>query len=197
MYKKQMKLQKVFCLISILSGAFMFVYALGIMTDLYDTLYSTMRNPYDLTQTSVPGSFVYYEMQGFNRTFLYLSIALILAACLLFITNTHVRRRYYIGNYIAVCLYSALSLITVIWAHFQILYYKSQFLKVDFAALKEHSELRSTYYTESTFWLDIHYLIFVIVLVAVALQIYNLVWKTNLMKEEARLLEGGAGKEMA
>ena len=66
MYKKQLKLQKILCLLAIGTSVIIFLYALGIMTDLYDTLYSTMRNPADLTQTDVPGSIVYYNMQGFN-----------------------------------------------------------------------------------------------------------------------------------
>ena len=54
MYKKQLKLQKILCLLAIGASVLIFLYALGIMTDLYDTLYSTMRNPADLTQTDVP-----------------------------------------------------------------------------------------------------------------------------------------------
>ena len=210
MYKKQMTFQKIVCLISLLAGALMFVYALGMMTDLYDALYSTMRNPYDLTQTSVPGSSLYYEMQGYEttadgfvqtnngfcRNFLHLSIAIILLGALLYVTNTHIRRKYYIGNYISVILYSVVSVITVIWAHLLLQGYRAKYLAIDFAALKEHAETRATYYTDSTFWFDIHYLVFAILLIAVALQIYNLILKTNLMKEEAKLL-AGAGRESA
>ena len=75
-----------------ISSVIVFLYALGIMTDLYDSLYSTMMNPADLTQTTVPGSIVYYNMQEFNSVFLKYSIGLILLACLLYITNTHIRR---------------------------------------------------------------------------------------------------------
>ena len=88
MYKKQLTLQKILCFLALVSSVVIFLYALGIMTDLYDTLYSTMRNPADLNQTDVPGSIVYYNMQGWNGYFLHWSIALILLACLLFITNT-------------------------------------------------------------------------------------------------------------
>ena len=98
MYKKQLKLQKILCFLALVSSVIIFLYALGIMTDLYDTLYSTMRNPADLNQTDVPGSIVYYNMQAWNSHFLHWSIGMILLACLLFITNTHIRRRYYIGN---------------------------------------------------------------------------------------------------
>ncbi len=96
MYKKQLTVQKILCIAAVIVSAVVFLYALGIMTDLYDALYDTMRNPNDVFQTDVPGSIVYYNMQDFNNYFLKYSIGLILLAVLLFITNTHVRRKYYI-----------------------------------------------------------------------------------------------------
>ena len=156
MYKKQMKCQKAVCLLCMISSVIVFLYALGIMTDLYDSLYSTMMNPADLTQTTVPGSIVYYNMQEFNSVFLKYSIGLILLACLLYITNTHIRRKYYIGNYIAAALFVIANVNIAIWAHQYIEVFKAQFLNVDFEALKKHAELWKTTYTESTFWFDIH-----------------------------------------
>jgi len=195
MYKKQMALQKLLCLLAICSGVLVFLYALGIMTDLYDTLYSTMMNAADLTQTDVPGSIVYYNMQQFNAVFLKYSIVLILLACLLFITNTQVRRRYYIGNYVAIGVFTLANLYVAVWAHGYIEIFKQQFLQVDFAALKTHAEMWKTAYTESTFWFDAHYFVFAVtILVSLAL-VANAVWKVRLMKEEARLIE--LGKEAA
>ena len=92
MYKKQMTAQKVICLLSIAVSVIVFLYSLGLMTDLYDSLYPTMMNPLDLTETDVPGSIIYYDMQDFNRALLKVSIGLILLSCLLFVTNTHSRR---------------------------------------------------------------------------------------------------------
>ena len=193
MYKKQMTLQKVVCLLCLISSVIIFFYALGIMTDLYDSLYSTMRNPNDLTKTDVPGSIVYYDMQDFNSLFLRLSIVLILLSCLLFITNTGTRRKYYSGNIISIALNVIANVALVIWAHTQIEAYKAQFLQVDFAALKEHAEMWNTMYTESTFWFDIHYAIFAFTLIVCVLLVVNCVWKMNLMKEEQQLLEAGKG----
>lgn len=195
MFKKQLTLQKIVCLLALVASALVFIYSLGIMTDLYDCLYSTMRDPNDVTQTSVPGSIVYYNMQGFNGSFMDISIGLILLACLLFITNTHSRRIYYVGNYIANVLFVAASAATAVWAHIQIEAYRAEFLQVDFAALKEHSELWKTAYTESTFWFDIHYGVFAVLLVACLLLIGNMIWKTKLVKEEKKLVE--TGKEVA
>ena len=44
MYKRQMKLQKILCLLAIAASALVFIYSLGLMTDLYDSLYGTMTD---------------------------------------------------------------------------------------------------------------------------------------------------------
>ena len=191
MYKKQMKCQKAVCLLCMISSVIVFLYALGIMTDLYDSLYSTMMNPADLTQTTVPGSIVYYNMQEFNSVFLKYSIGLILLACLLYITNTHIRRKYYIGNYAAAALFVIANVNIAIWAHQYIEIFKAQFLNVDFEALKKHAELWKTTYTESTFWFDIHTAVFAVALIASAALVGVVFWKVSLMKEEQKLIEAG------
>ena len=191
MYKKQMKCQKAVCLLCMISSVIVFLYALGIMTDLYDSLYSTMMNPADLTQTTVPGSIVYYNMQEFNSVFLKYSIGLILLACLLYITNTHIRRKYYIGNYVAAALFAIANVNIAVWAHQYIEIFKAQFLNVDFEALKKHAELWKTTYTESTFWFDIHAAVFALSLIASAALVGVVLWKVSLMKEEQKLIEAG------
>lgn len=191
MYKKQMTVQKIICMAAIIVSAIFFVYTLGIMTDLYDSLYDTMRNPRDWSQTDVSGSIVYYNMQAFNQRFLLLSIGQILLALLLFLTNTHRRRKYYIGNYISTGAFVAFGVYNAVFAHTYIEVFKAQFLQVDFAALKEHAEMWGTLYTESTFWFDLHYLVFGLLLLVCALLIANAVWKVLLMREESRLIQEG------
>jgi hypothetical protein len=191
MYKKQLTVQRILCLAAVIVSAVVFIYALGIMTDLYDALYDTMRNPNDVFQTDVPGSIVYYNMQAFNKVFLNYSIVLILISIVLFITNTHSRRRYYIGNYVATGLFAAAAVYLTVFAHSYIEIFKGQWKQVDFAALKAHSEMWGTLYTESTFWFDIHYLVFGLLLIVAGLLVYNAVWKYKLMKEEDRILEEG------
>lgn len=195
MYKKQLKLQKILCLLAIGTSVIIFLYALGIMTDLYDTLYSTMMNPADLTQTDVPGSIVYYNMQTFNAYFLKCSIVLILLGCLLFITNTHIRRRYYIGNYISIAAFVVANFYVAIESHGYIEAYKERFLRVDFEALRKHADLWKTAYTESTFWFDVHYAVFAFALLVSLALVACTVWKMSLMKEEAKLI--AKGKEAA
>lgn len=193
MYKKQMTFQRIVCFALLIGAALVFVYSLGIMTDLYDALYSTIRSANNLDRTTVTGSRVYYDMQGFNKTFTIVSIGMILVTLTLFITNTHSRRRYYIGNIISTFLVAGCNVAASIWAISQIMVYKAQFLQIDFEALKKHAESRKTLYTESTFWFDASYVVFGILLVLTVLLIINLVMKFTLMKAEKNLIGKGKG----
>ena len=204
MYKTQMKLQKILCLLAVIVAVILFLYALGIMTDLYDTLYTTLRirvvegedGGYSLnvTERSVPGAQVYTDMsKGLNEWLVVASIVYILLAVFLFVTNTNVRRRYYIGNYVAIGLFAVASFYIPIASHGVIEHFKAQWLKVDFAALKEYSETFSSAYTESTLWFDLHYAVFALMFLAAILLIACAVWKVMLMKEEAKLVAAGKG----
>ena len=203
MYKKQLKIQKIVCLLSLVVAVILFLYALGIMTDLYDSLYSALRirveedseaaNGYTITATerSVPGAMVYFNMQDFNKTFVSCSIVYIVLAALLYVTNTSTRRRYYISNYISIGLVAVASLAIPIYAHSQIEAYKAQFLQIDFAALKEYSNTFGTLYTESTMWFDLHYFVFALMILVGAALVGVCAWKVVLMREESRLVEEG------
>ena len=196
MYKKQMKLQKVVCLLVLVASVIVFLYSLGIMTDLYDALYTTISapdNPDNTRRNPVAGAFLYYDMQGFNRSFLHMGIALILVSLLLYLTNTHTRRRYYIGNVVAVAANAIAGVWVAVWAHAQIAVFRAKFLEIDFAALKEFAERRNSLYTESTFWFDAHWFVFAFVILANVLLIANLIWKFSLMKQEKNLVEAGKG----
>ena len=196
MYKKQLRFQKFACLFSIVAAAAYFVYSLGIVTDIYDSLYATMMNPNDLTQTSVPGSIIYYDMQPFNKSFVNASIVLILTAAFLFVSNTNIRRKYYISNYIATAVHAVATVGVAVWSHLQISAFKVQYLTtVDFEALKAFSALWGKPYIESTFWFDVHFFVSGLAIVSAAVLVYNAIWKTRMMREEAALLEGG--KEVA
>ena len=192
MYKKQLVFQKFACMFAVIAAAVSFVYSLGIITDIYDSLYSTMMDPNDLTQTFVPGSIIYYDMQGFNKAFMNVSIVLIGLACLLYLTNTQVRRKYYIGNYAAIGLYSVATVAVAVWSHIQIEAFKVQYLTtVDFEALKSFAEMWNKTYIESTFMLDLHYVVLAVAILSVAALIVNMVWKIQLMRAEDALLAGG------
>ena len=191
MYKKQMKMQRIACFLSIVASALVFIYALGIMTDLYDMLYTMVPVPDDPNSVKVAGAMIYYDMQGFNQQFLRAGIGLILVSCLLFITNTHSRRKYYIGNYVALCVNAVANVAVALWAHGQIVAFKDQYLStVDFEQL-EHRLSRAGTYTTSTFWFDVNTWVFAFALVVVVVLFVSAVWKLSLMKNERRLIEAG------
>ena len=134
-------------------------------------------------------------MQAFNSTFLRYSIILILLGCLLYITNTHIRRRYYIGNWFAILVFAGANCYVAYWAHQNIELFKAQFLQIDFEALKFHADLWGTAYTESTFWFDVHYGVFGFALLVSLLLIIHIIWKGILMRQEGKLI--AAGRAMA
>jgi len=191
MYKKQLIVQKIICFAALAVSALVFLYSLGLMTDLYDSLYFTMMDPTNPDDTWVPGSQIYYHMQPFNKTLLGYSIALILLACLLFITSTHSRRRYYIGNAVSTGVFTVAGVALSVWSHIQLEAYKAEFLKLDFDSLQFFSEMMETPYIDSTFWFDAHYAVFGLVLLACLLLVVNFIWKHGLMRAEKRLIEDG------
>ena len=188
-----MKIQKIVCFLVLAASVVVFLYSLGIMTDLYDSLYYTIPNKDNLDRSRVDGARVYYDMQPFNQQFLHFGIGLILCAVLLFLTNTNTRRRYYVSNIIAVVINAAVNVYVAVWAHAQILAFKAQFLQVDFEALKKFADRQHTLYTESRFWFDIHIAVFALAIIANVLLIANMIWKFQLMKQEKQLIEAGKG----
>lgn len=202
MYKKQMTAQKVICLLSIIASVITFIYALGLMTDLYDSLYPAMTiesmaqkqvhkgwpkgEPYPDT-----GFQLYYDMQPFNKALLLISIGLILCSCLLFITNTAVRRKYYVGNYVAVAVNVAANIAAAIWAHLQIQAFRAAYLAMDFQVLEWAMNRLKKPYSVSTFWFDAHWFVFALTILVSVLLIANVMWKRSLMNAEKALIEEG------
>lgn len=196
MYKKQLQFQKIICLLCVIAAAIMFVYSLGIMTEIYDGLYLATNPKKPTDDGRVAGSTIYYQMQQFNTDFVTISIALILLAALLFVMNTHIRRKYYITNYISVGLYSVASVGAVVWSHLQIEAFKYQYLTtVDFEALKELCEMKNKPFIQSTMMLDLHYIVAGVMLITTIALVANMIWKITLMREENKLIN--AGKEVA
>lgn len=207
MYKKQMKFQKILCLLVLFSCALVFVYSLGFMTDIYDSLYYAYTPGYleegmnidDIPDEElswygieVRGATIYYDMQDFNSKFTVISIVMIVVSLLLFVSNTHSRRKYYVGNFVAVLLVSACNVASVVWLMPQIMAFKKQYLEeVDFDMLKTYTESpigQAARYTESTFWFDVSYFVFGFVILMVVLLIANLILKVILMNAEKRAI---------
>ncbi len=187
MYKKQVKLQRVFCLLALIASALVFVYSLGLVTDLYDSLYTA--------RGYVTGAEIFDDIQPFNNQLMLAGLGLIILSLGLFLTSTHIRRRYYIGNYAATAIWSVAAVAVAVWSHIQIEAFKNQFLTtVNFEELREYADRFKTLYTESTFWFDAHYLVLGVLLLTVVILVGNVIWKMNLMKQEAALLDGSAAK---
>lgn len=189
MYKKQMILQRFVCYFLLIAAALVFVYSLGILTDLYDNklnFYAENReNP------MVAGSEIYYDMQDFNKNLTIVGIVLILLAVAQFIFQNHNRRKYYIANYITVGVNTVAGILATLWALDNIFIYKAQYLQIDFEALKMWSEMLGFSYTDSVFWFDAARFVFGIFIAAVVLNALNLIIKTVLMVSEKRLISAG------
>ena len=197
MYNKQLTFQRIVCFAALVVGALFFVYSLGILTDLFDMLYNQIPNPNNLDSEKVKGARIYYSMQPFNRTLLRASIGMIVLSCLLFLTNTHSRRKYYVGNAVATAINAAAEAAMAIWCHIQVNAFKAEYLStVDFENLQKRLSRYGTF-TDSTFWFDIHYLFCILAVCAAVLLILNFVWKKKLMRGEQELLRSSSGKAVS
>ena len=186
MYKKQMKIQRILCILSVIAGALVFAYSLGILTDLYDMLYPITDGKTDIDVS------LYYDMQSFVHRLEIIGIGLILVSCTLFITNTQSRRKYYISNYISIFLVFGCNVAAAVWAHTNLMPYRLRFTDLDFNAIEAFHVDAGTpdLATRSTFWFDLHWAVFIFALLIATLLIVNLFWKVSLIKNERRLLDG-------
>lgn len=186
-----MTFQRVICFAVLVASALIFVYSLGLMTDL-QCIYSTtvIRDRTDLDASRVQGARIYYDMQEFNGQLTIVGLILIIVSLALFVTCTHSRRKYYIGNYIAVGLVTVSNIAAAIWTMSGVSVYREQYLKMDFEALEKWLERKnaSDLYTNSTLWFDMGYIVCGILLFVTVLLIVNLVLKIIVMKEEKRLI---------
>lgn len=194
MYKKQMKFQKLICFALLIAAALLFIYSLGLVTDLYDAFYSTIRNFNKPESVKVEGAWIYVDIQSFNAQLTTASLVLLGCAILVFITNTQSRRKYYLANYISSALSVAANIGVAIWCIINVAKYKLQYqTTVNFEQLKEYSEFWNTLYIgpNDTLWFDLGFVASAILIVVAGLVIFNLIWKIRLMKQEAKLIKEG------
>ena len=186
MFKPQMKFQKIlFIALLILSGV-VFVYSLGIMTDLYG-LYQTQA------LGGVTGSQIFYDMQPYNHNMILISIGLILISCLPFVFASNTRRKYYQGNVVASYVQAAAFILAAVYIIINSAKFRSQFLNtVDFDMYQLMSETMNFMYTESTFFFDFGFVVAVLLIAGAAAVLYNLNWKNKLVKQEDAILKGEA-----
>ena len=192
--KKQMKFQKIFCFVMLISSALCFVFALGITTNLYN---ATLANGCVIITDAgeilegVPGAEIYYEIQPFNKLLVRITIVMILLAVLQFVVRTNNRRKYYISNYVATGLQVIGCVAIAGWAIYELLYWREYFLTIDFEAWQQFAELYSVViYSDSTFWFDIAIIMYGLNILCCAGMIFNLIWKIMLMRYEKQVLSG-------
>lgn len=199
MYKKQMIFQRVACYIVLAASAIVFIYSLGLMTDIYTSLASAIDldlSKYDKETgeiieyyEEVKGAVIYYDMQEFNSQLTMVGLGLILVSLVLFVFCTHSRRRYYVGNFFSVGVSVIACGVSAFWALPIVEQFKQQFLTtVDFEQMKDYAERMNRNYSTSTFWFDIGYVVFAILALANILLVVNLVLKLVLMKEEKKTI---------
>ncbi len=201
MYKKQMILQRIVCLVVLIAAALVFVYSLGLMTDMYENrlgyhaerYYTNGMTEEALSKVKVQGAEIYYDMQQFNRELTVAGLVLILLAVSQFVFQNQNRRKYYIANYITVGINTLGAIYYSWWGLSNILSYKERYVGLDWEKLKELNEVYKFSYTESTFWFDASKYVFGFLLVATVINLFNLVWKLCLMNNEKKLVQ--AGKE--
>lgn len=191
MYKKQMILQRIVCYAMLIAAALVFVYSLGIMTDMYESKFAYYAE--DLEHPKVAGTEIYYYMQDFNKALTSVGIVLILLAVSQFLFQNHNRRKYYIANYITVGVNTVAVIAASVWALSNIFTYRAQYLQVDFEAMKERAELMNFSYTDSTFWFDISVVVFGFLILVTVVNVINLCLKVMLMKAERQLIEESKG----
>ena len=199
MYKKQMILQRIVCYIVLIAAALVFVYSLGLVTDLYDNDFSEHASDYyiygdDPSTLKIKGTEIYYDIQEFNQNLTAVGLGLVLLAASQFVFQNHNRRKYYIANYITVGANAVAAVAASFWALTNIFQYKNRYLTtVDFEALIARLERKGKVYNDSMFWFDVSSVVFGIVLVVALINVINFVWKLILMNSEKKLVK--AGKE--
>lgn len=184
-----MTLQRIVCYALLIAAVVVFIYSLGLVTDLYESL-----QPYsDPTKRKyVPGADIYLNIQPFNKQLTGAGIALILSAVSLFLFNTHKRRKYYIGNYVTIALNALMNVAVSVWMLVNIMAFKAQYLLIDFAKLAEQADKYDTKYIESTLWFDIAVPVFILLIAVTLVSLANLAFKVLLMKGERELIKEGA-----
>jgi hypothetical protein len=190
MYKKQMTLQRIVCYLILVASALVFIYSLGLVTDMRDNGFGRHAEFYP-DYVAVKGTEVYYIIQDFNRQLTAVGLVLILLAVAQLVFRNHVRRKYYIANYITVGVGAAANIGATIWALINIFKYKEMYQNVDFETLAEKAELYGHACNPSTFWFDISIPLFAILIGATLLSLASLGWKLYVMKSEREAIGKG------
>ena len=192
MYKSQIKFQRIICFALLATAALVFIYSLCLLTDVFETtnLAHGLFPDYGIEIENID---LYLVMQDYNRMVTILGLVLIVCVVFVFAFNTHSRRKYYFSNYLFTGVVCAANIYTAYYLFVNINYYKPIYLSIDFEdeMVKYVAETLKLNLTKSTFWFDFGYIVCGILILVSVLAIFNLVWKTMLMKEEAHIIKEG------
>lgn len=187
MYKKQMLFQKIVCFVTLAAAALVFLYSLGLVTDLHYNNFAYYAE--DPKYPAFEGAEIYSEIQPFNKQLTAAGIVLILSAVLVFAFSSHKRRKYYIGNYVAIGLNTALTVAVSVWGILNVKKYREMYYLIDFEKLQWYQELLKKPYDISPFWFNAGFFVFGIAIFTAVLCILNLVFKVAVMRGERKLLQ--------
>ena len=183
----------------------MFIVTIGMSTDLYGILYPCVSEdlgremgldgPYEY----VTGASVYLNIQPFNKLAVRLCIALIVVSLLSFVAQSHVRRKYYLFNYITTAVVAVAFIAVSAYILIEVIGWKNTFLTtVDFDGESKKSlvnfaastigKARGVQYSKSTFWLDFNIVASIITIISSVLYCLNAIWKFILERNEEKLL---------
>ena len=185
-----MLVQKIVCFAVLAAAALVFIYSLGLVTDLHYNNFAYYAE--DPNYPVFEGAEIYQEIQPFNKALTTAGLFLILSALLIFIFGSHKRRRYYFGNYVAIGLNSALTIGVSVWGILNVIKYKKMYYEIDFEALERWQQLLKKPYDISPFWFNAGFFVFGVAIAVAVLSLLNLVFKILVMRSERMLLEGGA-----
>ena len=194
--KDQMKFQKIICMATVIIAAIAFAISLGLLTNIYSIQEWAGTIKFGSTEDNL-----FKTMQPFNNQLVLTYIAIIVMGCLLYITNTHKRRNYYISNYIIIIVLVVFTIAMSALNIYKILQYRAEFLSIDFVKLQEAIDKAAekynifAEYTDSTLWLDMNIVASGVVALVSLVLLANLIWKNRLMKGEKYLLSAHNIKE--
>ncbi len=136
---------------------------------------------------------------GFVDKLMGVAIADIAAAVILFVFNTHKRRKYYIGNYVATGIFAGYNFAAAIWMLIKLVEYHHKFLAMDHEAIKAFCEqwAMDYNYKGAIISFDLGYVLGALMIVAALAIALNLVWKLLLQKRENKLLTQAPVQEVA
>lgn len=204
--KAQMRFQKYICLVMLIMGAitllYAFCYCTGSLAQLGKEIDTTTHTSNFTAASGKYDALLYSDIQGFNNMLMFFGIFMILFAVLLYITSCNKRRNYYISNYVAIGVCAGGDFILSLVALIMNAVWKGKFLNIDFESwyntdladlnLMFGGDTANMYYSDSTIWFDVGYVVYILMMVAAIILVLNLVWKIMLMKGEKKLLSGNA-----